>query len=513
LANPVTSWEFLVDWDNNGNYTGTYDDISSRVEITPGVTATRGRDPARSLGEPRIPAMQLVAMNDDRFFSNDFPGSPIYQKASTGRPIRWQWRGGTDRPIDSASVNIDSPSVYIDGTVVAPLFTGFVDNISHQASYQDRRVTMRSLGALIRLKDRPKITNNGVVTDITTGEAMDLLLDAVGWPADKRIISGTAVVLKHWWLDRADAYAEAVALYKTEGPGAALYEDEEGNIVFEGQLFRQTAARSLSVQANFQPDGTGIYFADPQHEDGAQDIINVASYAVVTRQISAVKQIWSYGQTLTLLSDETRTFEVYLSDPWFSTVSPLVSGTDYTLSSGSITTATALPSGSAKLTVTMDAGPSGAVLTGLQARGQTYETITRTEVENSVDTSSSQTTYGVHARDVSGKAEIDPNVAVSICDTTVQRYAEPRAVNHFAKVGYNDQVFAQILGRRISDRIHYREPQTGQDIDAFIESKEFRAVPGLITAIFGCERTQAPSGAGSYGRYDEAVYDVGVYGQ
>jgi hypothetical protein len=81
------NWKILADWDHDGTFVGPSDDISDRIDIRAGIRATRGRDPARSLGEPRIPSLEMRGVNHDRFFSNDFPGSPIYQMATQGVPV------------------------------------------------------------------------------------------------------------------------------------------------------------------------------------------------------------------------------------------------------------------------------------------------------------------------------------------------------------------------------------------------------------------------------------------
>lgn len=508
------NWEVLVDWDNNDDYEGTYDDISNRVNILKGVTATRGRDPSRSLGEPRIPALQFDALNDDKFFSNEFAGSPIYQKATTGRPVRFQMAPrGTPPNIDASSVPIDDPNTYVDGTTQAIIFTGFSDKLTHHPDYQDRSVTIRSLGSLIRLRGRPKIST-ALYTNVTTGVAMGYLLDAVGWPADMRDISETAVVLKQWWLDREDAYTAAVDLLHSEGPGAALYEDEYGRIVFEGQTYRVNQSRSLNVQAQFMHDGTGIYFADPEHVDGGEHIINVATYAVKIRELGGIQQIWAHGSTsIGFSANETKTFEVFADDPLTGVVVTLLAGTDYVIASGTITAATATQLDAVRLLVSVTAGAGGATLSSLQVRGTPYYVVTDTEATNTVDTSASQDSHGIQSRDISGRPEIDINQAAAICDTTVQRYAEPRAVNRFAIMGVTEQMLNQAVSRRISDRIHYKEAQTGQDIDAFIESLEYRIVGSHLTCIVGCERTQSPSGVGAYGRWDQAVFDEGIFGQ
>lgn len=500
------NWRVLCDWDYNNQFSDPWDDISARIDIARGISATRGRDPSRSLGEPRVPALQMVGLNDDRFFTNGYSGSPIYQKATTGRPVELAALVGEDYDANAA-IDADS-QVYADGTDEVPVYSGFLDRLTHQPAYQDRRVDIRALGSFVRLKNHAVISTTAVYSNITTGQAMGYLLDAVGWPATKRRIEGAAVVLKQWWLNKENPYAAAVQLLRTEGPGAYVGEDADGTIVFEGQDYRTGAARSLTPQATFSPS-TGFLFQDPQHEDGADAIINLATYHVTERALAASAAVWSYSPQIVLSASQTRFIEFTLDDPFTALVSPLVSGTDYTLSAGSLTQATVLQQTANRATVTLIAGAGGATLTGLQVRGQSYAVVNEADVQNSVSTTGSQLTHGVSSRDVSGRAEIDRNVAIAICDTTVQRYQDPRAVNRFTLPGVSGLSIQQAITRRVSDRVHYTELQTGQDHDGWIESIEWRAIDGLLVAVFGVERTIAQG----YGRYDSGAYDTAVYGQ
>lgn len=507
MADFIPAWQILVDWDNNANFSDTYDDISGRVDIAAGITATRGRDPARSLGEPRIPAMQFVGFNEDKFFSNDFSGSPIYQKITTGRPTRLQYLAGTTVDANNAAIDANDANTLANGTLAQVMFTGYLDRVVHQPQYNERRVTSRVLGSLVRLKDRLKLSTQ-LYANITTGEAMGFLLDAAGVAVDMRVINQANTRLKYWWLDREDPYRAAVDLLHTEGPGAYLGEDEFGRVVFEGKDYRPNTERSVTNQASFLPDGTGVYFAEPEHEDGAEDIINIATYRVTNRELQPTQAIWQNNGIMSLAANEVRTFELFSANPFQSIVSPLVSGTDWTTPVGSLVSATAVQVDAVRFRLTITVGSSATQIAGLQVRAAPYMGANQ-EVTNIVDTSTSQNTHGPHARDVSGRAEIDPNVAAALCDTTVQRYMTPRAVNHFVVIGYDDQAISQIFARQVSDRIHYIEPQTGQDIDALIESKNVRIIDSLITCTFGVERS-ADTG---YGRYDLGVYDVAVYGQ
>ncbi len=520
----VINWKVLLNLNNDADFIDANEDISTRVDIEKGITATRGRDPSRAFGEPRIPAMEFTSFNDDYFWSTASPSSPLYGQTILTRPTRLQMVRpayvGSDVPINDATVNINSATTLING--LAPdnnLFTGYVDSIKHLPNYNDRRVTVRCLGAMIKLRGQEKLST-ALYTNITTGAAMNALLDAIGWPSTMRKISGTTVVLKYWWLDREDSYDAAVDLLLTEGPGAALYEDELGNICFEGQSYRTSNTRSTSVQASFLPSD-GIYFAEPEHEDGADLLVNTATYHIKERELQPTDKVWSYSPTVVIPAGETKTFVAYTNDP-ITNIQAMVAGTDYVLSFGALSAATAVQETATRVLVSLTSSGAEVTLTGLQFRAQAYAVVDETDAENNVDTSASVGQYGPHVKDVSGRAEIDVNVAASICDTTVLRYMDPRALNYFTIYGIDTTSIEQIINRQISDRIHFTEIQTGQDVDSYIESKSMQIVDDLIACTFGAERTLEPGTGGTgggggtggdYALYDDALYDDGVYGQ
>lgn len=85
-----------VDWDNNGNYTGTYDDISADLLIsdsTP-LTWTRGRD--KQLARGQAGTLEFYAKNQDGKYSPLNADGDLYGNLQPGRPVRLQMLSGGD---------------------------------------------------------------------------------------------------------------------------------------------------------------------------------------------------------------------------------------------------------------------------------------------------------------------------------------------------------------------------------------------------------------------------------
>lgn len=104
---PNAVYEICVDWDNNGNYTGTYDDISADVIIGPdlGLNWNRGRD--KQLGSSKAGTFEFNTNNVDGKYSPEKAAGVLYGNLIPGRPVRLRatydatprnlWHGFTSR--------------------------------------------------------------------------------------------------------------------------------------------------------------------------------------------------------------------------------------------------------------------------------------------------------------------------------------------------------------------------------------------------------------------------------
>jgi hypothetical protein len=323
------------------------------------------------------------------------------------------------------------------------------------------------------------------------------------------------VTLKQWWLSNENPWSALIALMNTEGPGSALYIDGDGVLHFEGQTYRADTPRCITPQQSFTPRGEldgYVYLAEPGHDRGKQDIINDVKYRWAERQLMPNAEIWrSPASSISIPAGQTKTIIFETANPWESpSPSPyaLVAGTDYILSSGTITTATVTKQTCTRGLITLTASVT-AVVTNLLVRALSWAVVQENDVTSVISAPASQLIHGVKPFTIAGRAEIDANMAVSICDTTILRYQQERPVNRFAIIGYNGNKVYEALARQISDRIHFEEYQTGQNFDAWIEYLEYRVQDNLLVTIVGCEKAIFLG----YGRYDTALYDTDVYGQ
>jgi len=88
----MTIWTISIDWDRNGDYAGTYDDVTSRVLQANWFLGMR--KPYQEMAHNSM--CVIVLSNADRRFSPDYATSPLHGKILPQRPIRIQSNDGTD---------------------------------------------------------------------------------------------------------------------------------------------------------------------------------------------------------------------------------------------------------------------------------------------------------------------------------------------------------------------------------------------------------------------------------
>jgi hypothetical protein len=473
-----------VSWDGSGAFTGPFDVVTSDVAADAGVTIQEGRDGARSLAPPRISAGSFELLNHTGKYSQHRADSPVYQRVLPGRPVSYSGVYGTTDAYD-VPLPYDAPDPY-DGRASWGLGRHVIDAIAQTTDWGQRRVQVSTLGAEIVLKDA--VISVPLQTNLRTDQCVTLILNACGWPVDKRQVSVGDTMLSYFWVDERHPWDALVELLAAEGPGT-FYVSRLGDFCFENRNYRTTAGRSATSQATFRDHAVagGLSFTSLQYEPGYQDIYNRATFTVRARTLGALGPVWRYGSTLTLSPGQAVTLIARPSDPFQEAVAP-ADGTDYVVAAGSATVALGAASGLVAF-IEVAAGAGGATLdgptasptTGLQLRARSLPVTSETTVENDLDASASIATYSPIAGaniplvlPVAGWPELDAAAARAVCNAWVARYMEPRPVVTIAVVNADDAHLAQIVARHVSDRITVSEANTGLDTDLWINAMETR---------------------------------------
>jgi hypothetical protein len=495
-----------VDWSDAGTFTGTGENVTARVFARPGIISSRGRDQIRALTPPAAGTFQAELDNVSRDYSPENSTSPLDGLLYPGHKVRATVFIGTEVLYDSDEL-YDSDALY-DGAPAYHVATNLLDDIPQNPAIGVQTVEIPSIGTLSRLVG--KRISTPLYQSIPISTAMGYVLDAVGWPATDRVISTSTTTLDWWWLDDADAWDAIQALFFSEGPGAALYEDSLGRFVFEDRTYRILETRCTTNQMTLAATDTIPPITAMTYQSGIKDIVNYCSVSYSRRTAQSLAAVWSLGTTVTLAAAESRSFVARSStgDPFTGAVTPVVT-TDYTVSVGSLASVTLSRTSGAQVTVTITAGGSGATVTALQLRAQLVTVSASGSIANTVDASTSISRYGLRPFNYTTWPEISINVLQDLVNTVVTTYSVPQPMILVTAIGADDASTLALLRREVSDRISVADPTSGFASDVFIEQITVRVTDaGKVAVTFGCTKTTATG----YAVWDTAEWDDGRWG-
>jgi len=476
--------------------------------------------------------MELDNRSGDYWIEN--AASPLFGKILPGRQVRIRM-GMMEREFGEGEFGEGEFGDWEseEGNGIYNVFKGFLDEPPQDSSIEAQSTGLPCLGTLSWL--RGKKISTPLYENIRVDQALAVILDLVGapvdttiglwdvglwdvalwgsggWPSEARVLNVAATTLLYWWLDDVDAFDAAVQLLNTEGPWAAIYEDDEGRIVFEGRHYRLLTERCTTPQATFRAGVAGDtepLYRSLKYMPRLRDVINVCEITVNQREEQALGVVWSLGATITLGSNESRSYRAKASDPFKDAVTP-VPGVDYMVTSGSLSTVSLDRNSGQSCTITLIAGAGGAVVTGLQLRAKPL-TITGTYVvTNSIDTTASQAKYGQRKYPHDIWPEISYLTAQDLANGIVGIYQEPKAAVNLLLQSATYERLVQQLERQISDRVRIIDPMMAMDAEFFIEAVAHNAKGvGLLETNFTCEKAVDFS----IGVWDVGLWDVAVWG-
>lgn len=507
-----------IDWDDNGDYADTYDEVTADVRVSPSLSVQRGKDSSRARAYPAVPAADFELDNVERLYSAENAGSDLYQLVIPDRPIKIEATYGPVTNYDEPGVGYDE-GIPWDGLRTRGILTGLIEEPRQLPARQKRAVGISALGSMARL--RGVTVSTPLYTSIRTDTAFGYLLDAAGWPAGDRVISTGDTTLSYWWLDSANAWDAAVALLEAEGAGASLYEDGQGRIHFENRNYRLTTTRSTTSQATYDETITGatdLGFTDFSYEPNWREVYNSITLNLKSRAVGSTAKVWEYGAVLSLAANETKIVYAELrgEDP-VSSYTNLTVTTDYVVTAGSlVSVTTAWPSANLGM-FTFVAGASGATVagpasatTGPQARAARLSETSSQRITQTV--SGSTLLSSTRTLDLTPTSGVIHSAAgaQSLVDAAVTYYRDPRPTISIGLAGSSVAMAQECCDREISDRITIQESQTGFEGDVWIEQIIWRLDSGaLIRAGFVCSRVLD---AATPALWDTGLWDTDVWG-
>jgi hypothetical protein len=492
----VRGYQLAVDWSTNGTYTGTLEDVSSYV--LPGdVEISYGRDVS---GEVTLTApsatMGFELTNEQQLFSPENVSSPIVGKILPGRRVRFQ------------VTNLG---------VTYTLLAGVLDKYDVEAD----PVGVFS-GTVLDGWGRPgsKKLSTDLYRGIRTGDAVNIVLDQIGWTGGRDIDAG-ATVMPWWWEEGTDAATAIDKLVHSEGTPAIAYV-EGGVFSFKDRhhrLFDQRSTTSQGTYTHVVPAGTGpvgdnkIEAGTFAYNHGAARIVNSATFSVDVRGSQPLGEVWTSEDPLTIATGQTVTIVAQPSEPFHSAITPSVAAGDVQVQSGTISSVTlSRTSGqSAVLTITASAD---AVITRLALRAVGVAVVRTVQV--SAADPGSIGTFGTQEWP-SDAAPVWANQydAQVIATRVVTIYASYRPTITFSVPLLTANDLAVALNQKISDRITVRNDKRGINGDFVIERLTHRITSmGLIHRLeITCQAVEPTQPANVF-RFNTsgAGFDQGRFG-
>ena len=451
------TYTVLVDWDNDGDYGDTGEDISARVLEAKWF---RGRDDESQLtGRSVAGACELLLNNASGDYSRHNTSSPLTGLLLPGRSIQIQ-AGSADFPYEFPIVFNDN--VVWTGTLLR--LETIVDAIN--PGQFARLVGVGPLGLI-----NERVVRLAMQTSILTGALWDAILDEIGWPSgDRNTDTGQTTITRYW----TGEIRGLTALQQVEASeGGFGWEGKKGEINFSNRHAR-LAGNALVSQATFSDaSGAALSYSAIREGDPLPGLFNIFSVPVQRYTVGSLATLWTLSESgansPSIKPGDTKTFWARYPNPDSGTDAvavdawtTLVENTDYeanTESGGGGTDRSASLSlvltkfaTAMKIAITNDHATDTVFITLLQARGTPVTADDPVTIQS--EDATSKTAFGERTWPSPPLFIPDTDEAQNWCDFNLAIYKDPIPKLPMTVIASRDSAHrAQALTRDISDRI------------------------------------------------------------
>lgn len=479
--------DMRINWNGDGDFTDTGDDVTARTLDQRVVTIRYGRDQTRSLSPMSSGQMSFELDNASRDYSPENASSPLAGNLIPARPVRYQ-----------ATHN----------SIVYTMFHGSLDD--YEVQPQERVVRCTALDPLAKLKG--STIDTALHASVTTGEAIGHILDAIGWPTADRDLDRGVTTIRWWWEAGTDAFQAMERVLNSEGPPALLTVGADGKIVFRDRHHRLTRSASLNSQATFRDGGADPVFSAFVYDHGWRDVINSVVIDVDDRQVTSDPvEVFSTDQLYNIASGDAIEISVVAQDPFLRATTP-IAGTDFTLVAGSVEVSLSRTSGASTI-ISVRAIGGTATIDGMRLRAYSVPiaaTLKVTGVNQDSITKYGQRSYTQDA------PWVGVHDARAVADVILAHRSERLPIVTITMDGGdNDTCLTQQLARDLSDRATIIEDETGLNADFYVEQIEHSISDsgGRLVTAFGCEKAAIkPTNPFTFGvsgkGFDQGAFDI-----
>lgn len=486
----ATTWTIAVDWERDGTFTGTYDDISDRYMDANWYLGMRNayQDIANNS------LLRLVVKNDDQYFSPENTTSAISKWLRPYRPIRVSSNdGSTERVHWIGWIETIEPSVNAKGertaviTANGPMFFLKATETDQPIAEQVRADEVLER-LLLEVVKPPAATDTWVVgrsilnNDTKLGKISDLM--------DLEEGTITLTMVGDNWVHRGASSDERDTFHVYRAIGD-LTSAERGRFFFQRDgkaIFwnRDHLKNIPSSGVSFDDSMQGLEYAYA----GLKDFKNEIVVACHPRNISATADeiLWDLEDPLTIGAGETRTIRAKFEDESGGRVGGRDTSLSYNATSSHLTVTMEAKANSATLKV-VNAGTVDATLNSCTIKGQKILDQGRMEALAKDPTAIAQ--FGRRTMNINASALSDFDAAEAIADYELGQRVSPRGTiqsitlrSHPANGG---SAHAHQLARTIGDRITIKETQTNHEADYYIMGEAHRLQAGVLETVWYLE--------------------------
>lgn len=438
----VRGYTLSVDWSGHGSYGNTLEDLSSYLLDGSELVVTVGREGAQATLHAPSGSMDFQLNNVGREFSPENTASVIAGLVAPGKAARLQKQVGAN---------------------IYTLLEGVVDRLSVDSSAPAKDVSVSVLDAWGR--PGAEKLSTPLYSGLRTGDAIHLILDAIGWSGGRDIDPG-ATLMPWWWAEGEDAATAVDKLVDSEGPPAIAYV-QGGVFVFRDRHHRILRANSQTSQGTYThivpafsgpADDFKMEAKTFSYDHGLDQIVNTVQLSVPVRTAGLFGEVWSSDDPITLTAGETVEIHAEASTAFLdATVSS-------TVEFGTVSVGQSRTSGQS-LVITL-AATTNALVSRLAVVARPVS-VTRSVKVSAIDAgSAARYETRTWPTDLPWANHHD---AKAIAQRIVAVYATNRPTVTFTIVGLDDRYLAAMMALKISDRITVRNDVVGVNADFIVE--------------------------------------------
>lgn len=482
----ATTWEISVDWNNDGDFSDSGENITAYV-----ISAEwrNGFDqPYMSVGDENT--AELVLKNDDKRFSPEYSSGPYYGSLLPHRKVR----------------------VRVTTAATTTMFVGWIESIHPTALPNGEQVAVLRAHGAKRYCDEATVYLP-LMENARSDEVIVKILEQVALPPAQGQV----------WLLGATGFSELGSTTIPAELDASLIETGQATFPYVGDTFDQgmTATEAIYAVVSaergrffYNRDGRAVFwdrhylqlnvtgwgtftdvFINVDYGYG-EDMANVVEVTVRPRALSANDDdiLWTLDEPVSLSPGEERTIRAQFKSDEDAQISGRnvkvpQPGSDFIADAFINIVGFTASANSAEITVRNDAGSDGDV-DEMRVRGQKLTSF-RPQTLTAMDPTS-VALYGRRTLTIDAGMMSDSNYAQDLADYMLSRRKDPRGVIRKATLANkNDTLTTQMRQRTIGQRIQVVETQTAHAAEYTIVGERHELSEGL--KLWLCEWTLEPA--------------------